>query len=65
MRLFENNTGRELKEGDQVTTFRDEKVELAAIYEPETSAGGRGGRIKLKGQPGLYFPSVIGATFRD
>lgn len=63
MKLVDQNTGYELKVGDTVTTFREQRRVLSAIWVPGTSQGGRGGRVQLEGEPGVYFPSVIGAKF--
>lgn len=66
MKLYDNNTGEEVKPGDRVTTFRGEVVTVSAIYPPHRPPST--GRVCLvypdRGPEGsLCYPSVIGCTF--
>lgn len=65
MRLFLKETGEELKSGDSVTTFKGKEVIIHQIYEPNTSGGGRGGKITFRDEIGLYNPSIIEAEFKE
>ena len=72
MRLIDVNTGIELKKGDIVTDFRDEKSVLMDWQEPQHP--GSTGRVGLvargatykRDDPNAYnwvFPGVIDARF--
>ena len=70
MKLVDEKTGLPLQRGQSVRTFRGEIVTLVDWYEPGTSAGGSGGRVRLSDEDGssdefspVYFPSVIGAKW--
>lgn len=59
--------GKPAVKGQQVTDFRGETHTLHDWFNPGTSAGGRGGRVKISNDPfnPLYFPSVIKAEFKE
>lgn len=64
--LIDSATGKTLKVGDTVTTFRGEKVILAGMTPPHKR--GSTGRVYVK-WPGdtygmEYFPNVIGAEWK-
>lgn len=63
MKLINEKTGKELKSGDQVETFRGKTAILKSFTAPHKL--GSTGRVIIReeGQEycGEYFPSVIGA----
>lgn len=64
--LIYRRTGRPVKEGDHVPTFRGELVFVKGIVEPHNPSST--GRVivsaeKEGGQYHAYFPSVIDATW--
>lgn len=60
---LELEDGTELHVGDKVTTFRGVQTVIEAIWQPNTSQGGRSGKVTLQGMLGLYNPQVIKANF--
>lgn len=65
MKLIETKTGRELKIGDAVTTFRGESAILKGMRPGGVGSTGRV-ELQLAGAKGAgeFFPSVIGAEWR-
>lgn len=68
MRLVYEDTGVEVKNGDEVETFRGAKVNVVHIEKPKH--GGSTGRVYVKDIDATndthcagYFPSVIGAEW--
>lgn len=60
--------GNQIHPGDEVSTFREEKVSVVHLYPPGTSAGGMFGKCTVKDAKGHehYFNiSVIRGTFRQ
>lgn len=61
IKLINTETGLEVNIGDTVTTFRDEKYILNAVYP----TNGKTGKVQL-GEDNcsqLFYPTVIGCTF--
>lgn len=72
MILVYESTGVPVKVGDIAETFRGEKVEVSGIDEPRHACST--GRVYVRdesadsefgGFSNSYFPSVIGAVWRD
>lgn len=66
MKLY-SKSGRQLKLGSRVTTFRGETATIIGIFPPGTASSPYGtGRVQIvfdTGESGFYYPSVIGAQF--
>ena len=65
-KLIEIKTGKELKPGDAVNTFRNEPATLVGYREPEHE--GSSGKVTIRLEDGdvrSFYPSVIGATFDE
>lgn len=62
MKLIDSKTKKEVKIGEERTTFRGEKVKIAHVWQPGTSQGGRGGRIQTE-EGDVFFPAVVDAEF--
>lgn len=71
--LRDQMTGNELREGDEVLTFRNERVKILALFPPETILSGLG-RVQVEqiedrgdDKPMVHirrlYPSAIGAAF--
>jgi hypothetical protein len=65
MKLVNQKTKVELKIGDEVNNFRGEKVVIKKIWPPNTSQGGRTGKVELMAKPGLFNVITINAEFAD
>ena len=65
MKLFSRKTGKELRPGDNVETFRGEKAKFQFGIEPHKISST--GRVSIKfnddGHTAQYFPSVISAVW--
>lgn len=66
MKLIDK-TGREVKVGDQLTSFRDEQARVLALIPPPDSS--KSGKIKVQwipekpGHEGVYYVGVFGCTY--
>jgi len=65
MKLINSTTKKEIKVGDEVTTFRGEKAVLRGSEEPKHPASSGRVYVRFDGHDYdmSYFPSVIGAEF--
>ena len=70
LKLFSLETGKEIREGDQVEDFRGDMMEFSSIITGKADYG----KVLLrrvdkgdpnKGQKSIFFPSVINAEVRD
>lgn len=66
-KLINKETGKEVKVGDTVTTFRGEKAVLEGFREPHKSSSSGKVIVKFEGAEwgNEYYPSVIGCEIVD
>jgi len=65
MYLIEEETGRHLKIGDKVKTFRGTYCTLVGISKPKHPTSTGRVYLRIAGIGEEYFPAVIGAKFVD
>ncbi len=65
MNLIYKNTQKEVKVGDEVTTFRGEKARVTFFRQPASPASSGKISIKMNGEDyeNEYYVSVIGAEW--
>lgn len=65
MKLIYENTGRQVKEGDLVKTFRGDNCKIVGMVQPHKS--GSTGLIYVEQNKFVsgFYPSVVGAVWID
>ncbi len=65
MKLVYENTGRCVKEGDTVKTFRGDNCQIVSFVKPHKSSSTGLIYVKQNNSVMGFYPSVVGATWID